>query len=292
MLCEIAIGDAYGAGFEFSDRLKIVHFNTLAGYVKHELGIGAGHYTDDTQMSIAVSEVLLSGKAVSSDAFAQAFVDCYKRDPRKGYAKGLQELLDGCADGAALRQRIRPESRRNGAAMRSVPLGLIPEKSALAQAARAQAVVTHHTTEGVLSSHVVALMTHFLLYDRAALIDLPTLIERETGFVLATDWDSEVACDAIQTLHAVNTALQRNISMAALLRDCVNFGGDVDSVAAIAMGVASVSSEYIWDIPDVLTLGLEDQAYGRKFLTQLDAALAAKFPVLAKHLGVRKPPVP
>lgn len=284
MLLEIAIGDAYGAGFEFSSRAKIALSNTVAAYVPHELGIEAGCFTDDTQMSVAVAESLLAS-TMSSDDFADAFVRCYKRDPRKGYAKGLQGLLDECDDGTALQRRIRPDSRRNGAAMRSVPLGLISDRRVLSAVAREQAVVTHNSAEGVLSAQVVALMAHFLLYEQAALSDLPHLVMAETGFALATDWRDEVECDAIQTLHAVNTALLRNRGMSALLRDCVNFSGDVDSVAAIAMGLASLSREYTPDVPAALAVGLETGTYGRDFLTSLDAALATRFPVLAGRLA-------
>jgi len=280
MLLEIAIGDAYGAGFEFASREKIRQSNTLAAFVPHELGAGAGCFTDDTQMSVAVTEVLLSGTAGSGHAFADAFVRCYQRDPRIGYAKGLQGLLDECADGAALRQRIRPDSRRNGAAMRSVPLGLIADQQLLASVAKEQAAVTHNTAEGVLSSQVVALMAHFLLYEQVALRDLGRCIEQSTGFVLRHDWTDEVECDAIQTLHAVYTALLGTRGMANLLHDCVAFGGDVDSVAAIAMGLASLTPEYQRDIPAALLETLEDGAYGRRFLVALDAALAEKFPVL------------
>jgi ADP-ribosyl-[dinitrogen reductase] hydrolase len=120
-----------------------------------------------------------------------------------------------------------------------------------------------------------------LLYENARLDDLPELVVRETGLSLLRDWQAEVECDAIQTVHAVSTALLRNRSMSALLPDCVNFGGDVDSVAAIAMGLASLSREYVADIPHVLVDGLENGAYGRSYLRRLDEALAERFPVLA-----------
>ncbi|MES2039479.1 MAG: ADP-ribosylglycohydrolase family protein [Pseudomonadota bacterium] len=284
MLLEIAVGDAYGAGFEFCGREKIMLSNTLEKYVPHELGIQAGCYTDDTQMSIAVAEVLLSGSEYSAIVFADAYVRSYKRDQRQGYAKGLQSLLDLCGTGTDLRQRISPESRRNGAAMRSVPLGLIADKNLLAQAAREQAMVTHNTAEGILSSHVVALMSHALLYDKAKLAELPDLILKMTGFALRDDWLDEVECDALQTLHAVNTALQANRRMSNLLLDCVNFGGDVDSVAAIAMGLASLAPEYIADIPASLTSGLESGQFGSSYLRQLDVTLAERYPVLSAHL--------
>jgi hypothetical protein len=72
--------------------------------------------------------------------------------------------------------------------------------------------------------------------------------------------------------------------MSELLVDCINSGGDVDSVAAIAMGLASLSPEYVADIPEVLQVGLEAGAYGASFLAGLDAALARKFPVLKGRL--------
>jgi len=49
----------------------------------------------------------------------------------------------------------------------------------------------------------------------------------------------------------------------------------VDSVAAIAMGLASLSAEYVSDIPATLVEGLEDGEYGRSYLQALDARLAA-----------------
>lgn len=245
MLQHIAIGDAYGAGFEFSAREKIDRWNTLERYIGHDLGIPAGHYTDDTQMSIAVAEVLLNETVAAATAadFAAAFVRCYRRDPRPGYSKGLQALLDECADGAELQRRIQTNSRRNGAAMRSVPLALIEDKATLVRVAAEQARVTHCTPEAQLSSVVVALMGHLLLYGDLRLHQLRDAIRQETGFELRDDWRGEVACDAIDTLHAVHTALVRHRDPASLLRACVDWGGDVDSVAAVALGLASLSRE-------------------------------------------------
>ena len=283
MLLEIAIGDAYGAGFEFAHREKIDRHNDLSAFIPHELGIAAGHYTDDTQMSVAVAETMLSGVPLSSDTFADAFVRCYRRDPRKGYATGFQALLDACEDGAALRQRIRPDSRRNGAAMRAVPLGLIANKQELLAAATAQARVTHDTEEGVISARIVALMAHLLLHQRMPLVQLPSSILVETGFRLRLDWDAEVKCDANETMHAVATALLRNRSQASLLRDCVNFGGDVDSVAAIALGLSSLTHEYAKDLPEHLGRTLESGEFGSRFMSMLDGRLAERYSVLAQE---------
>lgn len=282
MLHHIAIGDAYGAGFEFSDRQKIERLNTLRAYVEHDLGIPAGHYTDDTQMSIAVAEVLLSDGATgaTADDFAASFVRCFQRDPRPGYAKGLSALLTECADGAELRRRIRPNSRRNGAAMRAVPLALVEDKATLKCLATQQAAVTHDTPDGCLSSVVVSLMGHLLLYDGLRLAQLRDVVARETGFELSDCWSGEVACDAMQTVHAVHTVLLRHRDLPSLLRACVDFGGDVDSVAAIAMGLASLSREYARALPAALVAGLETGLFGAMFVQQMDTALAQKYPAL------------
>jgi ADP-ribosylglycohydrolase len=282
MLFEIAIGDAYGAGFEFCPREKIVRCNDGLNYQAHERGIPAGRYTDDTQMSVAVAELLLHDDAPDGDAFADAFLAAYRRDPRPGYSSHFAVLLEACTSGVELRARLPRGSRRNGAAMRSVPLALIDDLARLRRVAHAQASVTHDSDEGRLSSLVVGLMGHALLHERAPIADLPRLVEARAGFALRDDWTGEVACDAIETLHAVNTALQRHRRLSDLLRDCVEFGGDVDSVAAIALGLASLSPEVVADIPAALAAKLEDGDYGAGYLRALDARLAARFQVPAR----------
>src|ERR1700730_3053041 len=48
LLLELAIGDAYGAGFEYVDTEMIRQQNTLSGYVNHPRhSIQPGCYTDD-----------------------------------------------------------------------------------------------------------------------------------------------------------------------------------------------------------------------------------------------------
>lgn len=277
MLIEIAIGDAYGAGFEFAPRAKIERHNDGAGYVAHELGIPAGHYTDDTQMSIAVAELLLRGSRPDALACADAFVEAYRRDPREGYSRGFGQLLSEVADGSELLRRIRPGSTRNGAAMRSVPLGLLDDRAAMRRLAREQASVTHDSPDGRLSSEVVALMAHGLVHRSARVAGLAAMVAAETGFELRDDWHAEVEVDALQTLHAVHSALAAHRSMRELLRACVAFGGDTDSVAAIALGLASLSPEFKNDLPASLLEGLENGPFGRDWLIALDSRLAARF---------------
>ena len=59
VLLELAIGDVYGAGFEYADTEMIRQHNNLSCYVKHPRhNIQPGSYTDDTQMSLAIAETI------------------------------------------------------------------------------------------------------------------------------------------------------------------------------------------------------------------------------------------
>jgi hypothetical protein len=88
MLLELAIGDAYGAGLEYADEL-VSQYNNLAGYMQHPRhGTAPGQYTDDTQMSIAVAEAIVSGEPWTPKLLADALVRAFRRDPRDGNARG------------------------------------------------------------------------------------------------------------------------------------------------------------------------------------------------------------
>ena len=82
MLLELAVGDAYGAGFEYAPADFIAAHNTLRGYVQHPThgGVHPGAYTDDTQMTLAIAELLAAGTAWNAKALADKFVEVFQRD--------------------------------------------------------------------------------------------------------------------------------------------------------------------------------------------------------------------
>jgi ADP-ribosyl-[dinitrogen reductase] hydrolase len=85
VLVELAVGDAYGAGFEYVDQSAVWAGNDLSRYVAHPRHrIAPGSYTDDTQMSLAVAEAIVDDLAWTPEALAAKFVQVFKRDPREG----------------------------------------------------------------------------------------------------------------------------------------------------------------------------------------------------------------
>lgn len=276
MLWELALGDAYGAGFEFKSEAFVAQNNTLAGYFVHGLGGLPGRYTDDTQMSIALVELLVSGEPWHPQAIADAFVRCFKRDPRPGYAEGFQQFLQEVHTGREFLRKIRPNSTRNGAAMRASPLGLVGDIDRLLEMSRIQAQVTHDTAIGIKSAQAIALICHYLFFRKGSREGLLDFVCQHTAYAWQADWTRPVACCAEETVNAVLTVLSKGSSFTQILRASVAFCGDVDTVAALALAAASLSSFYLPDLPPSLVQGLEADLYGIDFLRGLDVQLLAR----------------
>jgi hypothetical protein len=63
--------------------------------------------------------------------------------------------------------------------------------------------------------------------------------------------------------------------MSSLLKTCIQFSGDVDTVAAIALAAGSCSSEIVQDLPVCLFDTLENGPYGKDYIGSLDRQLMA-----------------
>ncbi len=165
MLLELAIGDAYGAGFEYVETEMIGQQNNLSQYVKHPRhDIQPGSYTDDTQMSLAIAEAIISGEPWKQAMLAQKFVEVFQRDPREGYATGFSHFLQHVRDGEQLLRDINPTSDKSGAAMRAAPIGISPTIPLVIERCTIQAALTHNTPNGIHAAVAAALMTHYFLY--------------------------------------------------------------------------------------------------------------------------------
>jgi ADP-ribosylglycohydrolase len=276
MLVELAIGDAYGAGFEYADPSLVTSHNTLAGYVRHprHLGIRPGAYTDDTQMTLALAELRVSGEPWTPESVASAFVTAFHRDPREGYARGFQAFLESVHTGAEFLARIRPDSDKSGAAMRAAPAGLLPTVADVLHHTDVQAKVTHDTPDGVASARAAALAVHYCHHGLGPVAEVGSWIAARLGSdVWARPWRGKVGSKGVMSVRAALTALADGGSLSSVLRACVAFTGDVDTVATVALAAASRSAEIRADLPRALVDGLENGPFGRDHLARVDAQL-------------------
>lgn len=279
MLVELAIGDSYGAGFEYNEPEFVAQHNDLSGYVQHSghPGVKPGRYTDDTQMTIAVAETLL-GDDWSRSEFAYHFLHCFNRDRRVGYAGRFYNFLKSVENGREFLDRIEPRSERSGAAMRVSPVGLLKTEAEVVSIASLQARITHSTKNGQDSAVAAALAVHFFFRQNGRVADLLAYLERMVpGHRWAEPWDRPVGSSGIDNVRAAVTAVTTEKSLATILHRVVGLTGDVDTAGSIAMAIGSCSPEITNDLPPVLYQNLENGEFGRDYLAKLEELLLAKF---------------
>ena len=275
MLVEMAIGDAYGAAFEFMSDDFVARENDLSGY-KHnpETHLGDGRYTDDTQMTIAMAEHLLSGETSTVEGLAERFVTVFKRDERRGYSKRVFGTLQNARDGRDFLAAISPISDRSGAAMRVSPIGLLPDLQEVLERAAFQASLTHDTPGGRMSACAVAAMVHYLAHGLGPRADLGRFVEQHVpGHAWSKSWTGRVDMQGISCAHAALSLVQRAQTLGRLLKATVALGGDTDTVAAIALFSGSLCTDMPNDLPTALYDGLENGPYGLAFLRDMDDRL-------------------
>lgn len=291
MLLRIAQGDAYAAAIEYvkpKEQPELYEgIRKFERYLQHptHTKLRPGMYTDDTQMSIALTEVLLAkGRGAKHEDFVEAWFHAFKRDPRDGYSRNFQAILESVKTSDELRLTLRPDSTKNGAAMRSVPLGVIPDPEWVKTMAMRQAGTTHATYEGVTSAVAVALMSHYALYDRRDFPSMPGWLANQLPVFerFREPWVGPVQGKAkgspydvgMNTAWAVHTLLTTQTSLMEIMRQVIDWGGDTDSVAAIAWGIAS--ARFHDELPEFLERDLEAQGnlkYGSEFLKALGKRL-------------------
>lgn len=276
MLIDLAIGDAYGAGFEFAPPGFVAACNTLNGYVVAPgQKLEVGHYTDDTQMSIAITEAVLSKKAWTPKNPADRFVSSFKRDPRPGYAQGFYGLLQDVKNGRELLRRLKPYGERSGASMRAAPIGVYPDVKDVVEKCTTQARITHDTPDGIRSALAVSLSVHYLLYQLGPKDGLYAFLAPHLPGHWIEPWTGPAGTAGKECVRAALTAFMTCDSMADLLRTAVAFTGDTDTVASIALAIGSCCTELKQDLPRVLVNNLERGPFGYDYLKQLDCTLLA-----------------
>jgi ADP-ribosyl-[dinitrogen reductase] hydrolase len=291
MLLRIAQADAHAYAVEY------VNYETHSGAIARDACLAfdrfvknptrnehvPGEYTDDTQMSIAVSECIVKYGIPSQLQLAESFVRCFKRDSRQIYARGFQWVLENVADGLTLMSNLCSNSDKNGAAMRSVPLGVIGDCEEMLHLASEQAAITHNTPGGITSSMLVALMSRFSLQTASPLRDLRSYLMSfaekcpldDIERFIVHPFDARVAGNELgmKTVAAALTAVVEETTMVGALRRVIERGGDTDSVAAITWGVMAPRFTHE-PIPDFFERYVGGTSlYGRDFLVSLGGQL-------------------
>ena len=224
MLGAIA-GDVIGSVHEFrGDRpTKTTEF---------ELFVADSTFTDDSVLTAAVARCLLDGDSDYVTAFHSAFATY----PRCGWGGMF-------ARWAAAGRRDPYRSFGNGSAMRVSPVGFACDslEDTLATA-HATAAVTHDHPEGIKGAQATAAAV-FLARTGQGKAAIRDFVTGTFGYDLSLTLDEirpgyrfDETCQG--TVPQAITAFLESTSYEGAVRNAISLGGDADTLAAIAGGIA------------------------------------------------------
>ncbi len=252
-----------------------------------EARLGAGTYTDDTQMMIALAEVLREVGDVDEERLARQFLDSY--DPRRGYGAGTAQVFAlwqrGVSVDEAAARIFRGGSFGNGAAMRIAPVGahFIGDEARLAAAASRSARVTHAHPLGIDGAVILAgavcgavcgddplqvagRLAEEQGFQRALRVVETAVRERWPAVAVARTIGSDAS--ALRSVPAALAAAIRAETFEEACTFAIQIGGDADTIGAMAGAVAGARFGAA-SIPPRWLGGLENGEKGRDYVVQL-----------------------
>jgi ADP-ribosylglycohydrolase len=154
----LSLGDSFGEHFFYPPAWR-------SDFSARALPPAPWQYTDDTEMALAIVEVLREFDEINQDRLAQVFALRYALNPYRGYGAGAQDVLTEIGNGAPWREAARQlfngqGSLGNGGAMRAAPVGAYFADAgfqAVVEQARLSAEVTHLHAEGIAGAIAVAI---------------------------------------------------------------------------------------------------------------------------------------
>lgn len=261
----LAIGDALGQPFEFSDMRKILATGWDGSFIPGMVwNLAPGQWTDDTKMALAIANSLLEKKKFDADDIAFKYVEWVRSGDLRGIGmtceKAIYKLANGVSvkeSGNSLAGRPKPSFKRisqdtltgtgdfcgNGTVMRIAPVGLYfrNDLKELERAAKEEATITHNHADARDASYALS-------YLIASLVNGKSKEESiiQTIFGLEYEYDHvrtqaskifepiDSLTDAVAILGSRGTAHE---TLASSLYCFANYDNFADAVkAAVLMG--------------------------------------------------------
>lgn len=213
-------------------------------------------FTDDTVLTVAVADAIISGRS-----FQESIREFGRRNPHAGYGGSFIRWLYS--------DDPRPyNSWGNGSAMRVSPVGFaFDSEDEVIRQARLTAEITHDHPEGIKGAQATSLCV-FLARTGCSKDVIRTRIKQQFGYDLdrtvediRPGYSFDVSCQ--RTVPEAIVAFLDSESYVDAVRNAVSLGGDSDTLACIAGGMAeafygSVPVEIQTKVKKLLTPDLWD----------------------------------
>ena len=226
------IGDIIGSRFE-KNNYKSTDF---------ELFTQASKFTDDTVLTIAIADALLTGRDYAASVKHYA-----RRYPLAGYGGTFKKWMVGIISGPY-------NSWGNGSAMRVSPIGYaFDTESDILEEAGKSAAITHNHPEGIRGAQAIALGVYLARTGHPK-------EEIKAAIVQAFGYDLDRKIDDIRPGYAFDVSCQGSVPEAIIaflestdfestIRLAISLGGDSDTIACMAGALAEA---YYGQIPAAL----------------------------------------
>lgn len=191
------------------------------------------HFTDDSVLSIAVAEVLLSQPNPTLADYAHQYKAYCRRYPTAGY--GSNFLQWACSDS------LDPYgSYGNGAPMRVSPVAhVFPSLHQVLQEAEKTALPTHNHPEAVRGAKAIAAAT-FLGKQGRSKTEIRDYLQGTLGYDLSQSYTT-IAPSSVASQDSVPhacIAFLDSQDFEDTIRNAIYIGGDTDTIAAMAGAIA------------------------------------------------------
>ena len=242
------VGDIVGSPFEFGRDRDIAHSK------KYPLVSRYSHFTDDTVMTLAVAEALMSSMPKKGDETSEAeFESCVIKSmrsfanvhPNAGYGGRFYEWL------FSMKEPKPYGSYGNGSAMRVSPVAwAFDNLEEVERFAEASARVTHNHPEGIKGAKATAAAI-FMARTGKTKAEIKNYIVEKYHYDLTRTLDEirptyEHIETCQQTVPEAITAFMEGKDFEDVVRCAVSLSGDADTLTAIAASIA----EGAYGIPD------------------------------------------
>ena len=207
-------------------------------------------YTDDTVLTIAVMDWLLSDKELTWSGLAEKFVHYGTRYRIKGrdncFGKYFKEWLF---------DENRPFGRvseYNGSAMRVSPVGwFFDTVEEVERVAAIQASLTHNHPDAIQGAQVAAVAV-LLSRQGKSKGEIKSFIEARYGYFLSPSIDEfrdgyEWTSNCKITVQSALIAFLSSSDFEGAIRNAVSLGGDADTIAAIT---GSIAEAFYGEVPE------------------------------------------
>ena len=230
------IGDVIGSVYEHRNVLS-EDFPLFSRYTR---------FTDDTAMTIATAQKILNDKKGISEkselSYAMWYKMYYSRYPNAGYGHMFKEWANSS-------ELYVQHSYGNGASMRIVPIGYSCDSiSDIKNEVKASCYYTHNHPEAIDCAFAVALAV-YLARNGSGKAEIKKEIENQTRLKLDFTLDevrgSGFSSRSKDSVPQAIVAFLEGGDYESTVRKAISIGGDSDTIACMAGGIAEAYYKYI-----------------------------------------------